>query len=53
MLTILLMFVHHIPHGLALGWWHHHGIALPIPQWQVRPPIPGTYCTPNFSVCTG
>lgn len=44
----------HAPHGLGLGFWLHnpHLHHLPVPRWPVRPPVPGTFCTPG-GVCTG
>lgn len=45
MIHLLWLFWLHRPHGLALGWFHHHhAVRFPGP--------PPPFCTPDFTVCT-
>jgi hypothetical protein len=46
-----------VPAGHHYGWDqprnpHHHVVPSP-PSWPQTPPPPGTYCTPDFNICTG
>lgn len=48
MLHALLINWQHFPHGLGIGWWHHHHLF--VPRWPIKFPPP-SICTPG-GVCT-